>query len=83
MLKNIQFYIFTTTAFSEMKTFYNHFKLDKYQNIKTGIDTSAFFQGYFKVTGVPFIAIYGKDKKLKESFSGLTSSELILKAAEE
>ena len=83
MLKDIQFYIFTTTAFSEMKSFYNHFNLDKYQNIKVGIDTSGFFQDYFKVTGVPYISIYGKDKKLKESFSGKTPSELILKASKE
>jgi thiol-disulfide isomerase/thioredoxin len=83
ILKDIQFYIFTITAFSEMKGFYNHYKLAKYPNIKVGIDTSAFFQNYFKIRGVPYIAIYGKDKKLKESFSGETSSEVILKAAEE
>ena len=82
-LKNIQFYIFTTAAFPEMKKFYNDFKLDKYQNIKAGIDTSGFFEDYFKVRAVPYIAIYGKGKKLNESFLGLVSGKLILKVAEE
>jgi len=83
ILKDIQFYIFTATTFPEMKSFYDHFKLGKYENIKAGIDTSGFFQDYFKVRGVPFMAIYGKDKKLNESFYGETSSDLILKTAEE
>ena len=47
--KDIQFIIFTTAPFSEMKWFYNKYELNKYPNIKTGVDFSNYFVKYFNI----------------------------------
>ncbi|SEL63439.1 hypothetical protein SAMN04488505_102726 [Chitinophaga rupis] len=80
-LKDIQFYIFTSFPFQEMKGFYNEYKIDQYSNIKMGLDSSAFFGNYYSAPGVPYMTIYGKDKKLKEAFVGEVSGGQILAVA--
>jgi hypothetical protein len=81
-LKDIQFYIFTPYPFAEMKKFYEHYQLNKYSNIITGVDYTNFFGKYFKATGVPYTAIYGKDKRLIKSFIGIIYSSHIKEAFE-
>jgi uncharacterized protein (DUF1015 family) len=34
------------------------------------MDTANVVGDYFEIVGVPYIAIYGKDKKLKKSYLG-------------
>lgn len=68
--KNIRIYAITTAQFPEMKSFYSYFQLQKYQNIIAGLDYTDFFANYFKATGVPYLAIYDGQKKLKEVFIG-------------
>lgn len=81
-LKDIRFYIFTTWPFREMKDFYKHYRLDKYPNISVGVDYNNFFSDRFKITGVPYMAIYRKDKKLNEAFMGNINSQQIKEVAE-
>jgi hypothetical protein len=76
-LKDIHFYVLTVGSFSDMKAFYKHYKLEKYPNITTGIDYAYFFPGYFNPPGVPYMAIYGKDKKLKGAYLGEVSEKQI------
>lgn len=83
ILKDIRFYVFTTAAFSEMKEFYKHYQLDKYPNITVGIDYANFFGDYFEAIGVPYIAIYGKNKKLNKAFMGKVYGRQIKNSAEE
>lgn len=83
ILKNIHFYIFTITPFSEMKDFYNHYQLYKFKNITVGIDSAIFFKSYFEAPGVPYMAIYGKEKKLNKVFMGKIYGRQIRDAAEE
>jgi thiol-disulfide isomerase/thioredoxin len=80
-LKEIQFYLITTYPFQEMKHFYAQYKLNKYNNIISGRDTANFLANYFEATAVPYLAIYGKEKKLKEVFVGKIYSSQIKKAA--
>jgi thiol-disulfide isomerase/thioredoxin len=82
-LKNINFYVFTNWPLKEMKSFCNSYELKKYSNIMAGIDYSSFFPEYFGATGVPYIAIYGKDKKLNKAFKGRIFGKQILKIAEQ
>jgi len=82
-LKNIRFYIFTDWSFPDMKAFYVHYQLNSYPNIIMGVDYANFFEGYFKVRGVPYIAIYGKNKLLKEAFNGKVDISQIKDAAED
>lgn len=81
-LKNIQFCIFTTAAFSDFKLFYDHYNLNKYPNIKAGVDYTNFFVNHFKAIGVPYMAIYGKDKRLNKTCIGKIESWQIKKLAE-
>jgi hypothetical protein len=81
-LKNIQFYVFTESPFKELKKLSTHYRLDKYANIKAGYDYTHFFRNHFKITGVPYVAIYGKDKKLKKAFEGKIYSKEIKKSLE-
>ena len=82
-LKNIQFYIFTNWPFKDMKEFYNNYQLNRYPNITTGQDFKNYFTNYFNAQGVPYIAVYGKDKLLNKVFVGKTDIEQIRQGAEE
>jgi len=81
-LKNIQFYLFTTSSFQEMKDFYEHYRLQQYQNVKVGLDYNHFFMDYYEVIGVPYMAIFGKDKRLNQAFVGEVYGKQIKKVAE-
>lgn len=80
-LKSINFYVFTSWPFKEMKQLHDHFHLDQYPNITTGIDFKYFFEGYFEAQGVPYMAIYGKDKKLNKVFVGKVYGKQIKEVA--
>lgn len=83
LLKNIQFYIITNWSFEFTKQFNNHYRLNNYENLKIGTDYKNFFGGYFKAKGVPYLAIYGKDKKLKKAFIGNIDTKQLKLVAEE
>jgi thiol-disulfide isomerase/thioredoxin len=70
--RNFQILAVTPYSFAEMKDFYLNFGLNDYSNIITGVDVYNFFCNYMNIHTVPYFAIYGKDKKLKKAFSGLT-----------
>lgn len=81
MLNDIQFCLLTTSPYRELQHYYNLYRLNKFDNITVGIDTGVFFPKYFKTDMVPFVAIYGKDRKLNKSFIGPTSINQIKSAA--
>lgn len=76
-LKDVRFYVFTTWPFEQLKQFDSFYQLRKYPNIVTGIDFTNFFFNYFGAQGVPYIAIYGKDKKLRKAFIGKVNGKQI------
>lgn len=80
-LKNVSFYFITSWQFRDLKKFYRKYYLEKYPNITAGVDYEDFFAGHFGAQGVPFIAIYGKDNRLKEAFIGEVDSKQILSVA--
>jgi thiol-disulfide isomerase/thioredoxin len=71
-LKNIRFYFLSNFPFDPIKQYAEHYRLDKYKNITVGQDYGVYLPQHFNVAGVPYIAIYSKDKKLKEVFIGKT-----------
>ena len=83
MLKEIQFYYISYYPISQVKDFYKEFDLAKYPNITVGLDSSYFVKDYFEIAGFPYIAIYGKDKKLNKSFMGKIYSSQMKKVSEE
>lgn len=82
-LKDIQFYAFTPWPYADMKKFIQNHKLNEYSNITTGVDYSGLIKNYFHLPGVPFLAIYGKDKKLKKTFLGNLTSDKIKEYSEQ
>jgi thiol-disulfide isomerase/thioredoxin len=69
-LKGIDFYFLTNSAYPGLKEFYNRFELQKYPNIKAGIDHNYSFARYFKTNKVPVMAIYDPNMKLKQFLIG-------------
>ncbi|OQP45869.1 hypothetical protein A4H97_32010 [Niastella yeongjuensis] len=76
--KNYQFIIATRSPFNQMKSFYTHFKLNKYKNFIAGLDIENVVPEYYNVKGVPFTAIFDNDKKLVCSFTGRIDGKVIL-----
>lgn len=77
VLKDIQFYVFTSYPFHDMKKFSDDYHLNKYPNITAGRDDKRFFSEYFQVPGVPYLAVYDKNKRLKRAFIGQVYSKQI------
>jgi hypothetical protein len=82
-LKNIQFYFLSSFPMPALKAYSKTYQLARYPNIITGQDTSHLMKSYFDAPGIPYLAIYNKDKKLNETFLGEISANQIKKVAEE
>jgi len=82
-LKDIQFYFISNFQLQDVKNFYKEFQLEKYPNIITGLDTAHAISDYFEISAIPYIAVYGKNKTLNNTFVGKIYSSQIIKAAKE
>jgi thiol-disulfide isomerase/thioredoxin len=82
-LKDIQFFFISNLPLQAVIGFYKEYQLVRYSNIVTGVDSANFVSDYFEIPGYPYIAIYGKDKKLNKSFLGKIYSSQIKKVAKE
>lgn len=82
-LKNIQFYFISQFPLSNIKAYSKAFEFAKYPNITTGRDTSQLMRNYYNAPGIPYLAIYNKEKKLNKAFLGKISANQIKKVAEE
>jgi len=76
-LKGINIYMLSAFPFNEVKGYYKEFSIAQYPNITMGVDYQTYFSKYFKSPGVPCLAIYGKQKTLKEVLMGNVSTNLI------
>jgi hypothetical protein len=70
MFKDVRFYLFTNWPFNDMKDFYNNHRINSYPNITMGLDYTNYFTKYFDAQGVPYLAIYDKNKRLNKAFMG-------------
>jgi peroxiredoxin len=82
-VKDLQFLFVTNYPVQALKNFSKEYELEKYSNITIGVDTAHFVSKYFETKSVPYMAIYGKDRKLNNSFLGNIHSSQIKKVAEE
>ncbi|GAA3946157.1 hypothetical protein GCM10022209_47800 [Chitinophaga oryziterrae] len=81
-MKDIRFYLITTAPFNEMKAFCKQYALNEYPNVTVGRDYTEFFSNYYEARGVPFTAIYRKNKILHEAFIGKISAGEIIESTE-
>jgi protein-disulfide isomerase len=77
--RNLQFYMVTNSTFSEVKPFCQEFELNKYPNITVVFDTKYRMANYLRLPGVPYIVVFGKDKRVKGAYLGKTNSADIFK----
>lgn len=82
LLGDIHFYFISQFPLSALKMYSKEFQLDKQPNITVAFDSSNAVTDYLEAPGYPFMAIYGKNKKLNQAFLGKTRSNSLLKAAE-
>jgi hypothetical protein len=82
-LKNVPLYFVSSFPLPLLKNYYQEYHLAKYPNIFLGRDTGNVIASYFDIPGIPYMAICGKDHKLKKSFLGKVSSDQIKQVAEE
>jgi thiol-disulfide isomerase/thioredoxin len=83
LLKDIHFYFISRFPLSAVKGYYSDFKLNQFSNITFCLDSANYINDYFEVPGFPYLAIYGKDKKLNKTFLGKMYSSQLKKVAEE
>ena len=82
MLKDLRFYMITNTTLEDMEAFDKEFNLAQYPNITLSLDERNFFPDTFHIQGVPYLAVYDKNKKLTNTFSGKVYSRDLLKSAQ-
>ncbi|THU32923.1 redoxin domain-containing protein [Niastella caeni] len=76
-LTEIQFIFLSAFPIDDLKKISNKYQLTKYPNITIGRDYEGYFNKYYNSSGVPCIAIYGKNGLLKQVMMGKISTNLI------
>jgi len=80
-LNGIRFYLVTQEPFNDMVAFYKNFRLNQYENIVVGFDYKRYFSNKLKVSGYPYLQVYGKDGRLINIFRSEVYGREILKIA--
>lgn len=75
--KETQFYLLTNFSIAQMKPFYEQYELSKYKSFTVGVDTGSRLTQALQITGVPFIAVFDKQKKLKQAYSGFVPGKFL------
>lgn len=76
---DLKFYLLTNHPFNDLKKFSSEFHLNKYKNIIAGVDYKNYFASYLFITTVPYLAIYDKEKRLKQVMVGKTGYKAVKK----
>lgn len=80
-VRELQFYFVSAFPLYQVRIFEDHYGLSKYKNITVAQIKDTMFSKYFKISGVPYIAVYNRDKHLKEVLLGKVNASDIVKAA--
>jgi thiol-disulfide isomerase/thioredoxin len=71
-LKGVNIFMICNTPLPAFKQFSAQYELKKYPGIKAGVDSNREFKNYFSATNIPYLAIYDKNKNLKQVLVGKT-----------
>lgn len=74
---NTHFYLISDYPFADIKQYYKKNELYKYLNVTVGQDYNSRFRKFFKPIGVPYLAVYKSDKRLKKVLIGKASLQTI------
>ncbi|HEV8506165.1 MAG TPA: thioredoxin [Chitinophagaceae bacterium] len=69
-LKNIQIVMATIMSFDLMKSFYENYDLQRFQNIIVGKDVQYTLPSFYQMHFMPYLAMYNKKGNLLATFEG-------------
>ena len=69
-LKNIQIIMATIMSFDLMKSFYEKYDLQRFQNITVGKDVQYTLPSFYQMHFMPYLAMYNKKGNLLATFEG-------------
>lgn len=73
--KELNFYLVTRNTYDEMMVFHDHLKLESYNNIKIGIDSTLTIPQHFNVRTTPLTVVLNEEKIVTAVFSGKPNNE--------
>lgn len=74
-LKNVQIVMATMMPFEAMKSFYEKYQLQKFDNIHVGQDTKFTLPSFYQMHFMPYLAMYDKKGNLLTTFEGSVKIE--------
>jgi thiol-disulfide isomerase/thioredoxin len=74
-LKNVQIVLSTMMPFSLMKSFYEKYALEGYENITVGQDFQYLLPTFYQIHFMPYLAMYDKKGNLLTTFEGTMKIE--------
>jgi len=77
--KKIQIIMSTTMDYDSMVAFTKKYELNQYPNIVVGRDIHYFLPSFYKISNLPYLAFYSKNKELISTFEGALPIPQILK----
>jgi thioredoxin-related protein len=80
--KKIQIVMASWLPYQQIQKFYTDFNIAAYPNITMGWDKSFFLPPYYKLSSLPFMALYDKKGNLLSVYEGSVKIEKILAAFE-
>jgi len=78
-LKKVQIIMATIAKHSQMKEFYVQYRLDEFKNIQVGQDFQYLLPSFYRVSSLPYLAMYDKKGKLLSTFEGSMKIEDLIK----
>lgn len=79
-LKQLQIVMATYAPMNELADFIAKYKLAELPNLKAGRDTKYMLQPFFKISGLPYQALYSADSKLITTYEGNVKVDTLLTA---
>lgn len=76
-LRDIQFLLLSVAYFYDVKAYEEKYQLNKYDNIVLGLDYDNIFSTYYGIDRIPFLVIYGKEKRMKRANLGPLPADTI------
>src|SRR5688572_27285650 len=77
--KNVEIVMASYQPLEMMKGFYEKYQLAKYPNIHIGRDTKYFLPPFFKMSNLPYLALYNRKGDLITTFEGNVKTARLLK----
>jgi thiol-disulfide isomerase/thioredoxin len=74
-LKNIQIIMATIMPFDLMKSFYENYDLQRFQNVTVGKDVQYTLPSFYQMHFMPYLAMYSKKGNLLATFEGAMKIE--------